>query len=191
MLRKLILALFLIVLILGVSYLKTLRGEQRERQIKKTGHTLEQNNLSLKHRVDSLEAAVQGTTAVLVDSLEQMSRMHEVEKDSLQDLVERSDSCITELQTSLEAEQRKTAKLSTRPIRQPSTTKINSHKQSEEKLAREVIDYYKQRYNDLPRDLTAYEKKVAVKEIREETTSRFSISLSKLDDLRDQFGVEY
>ncbi len=56
---------------------------------------------------------------------------------------------------------------------------------------KQILGYYKKRYRDLPKDLSPYEKKVALAEIRDETARKFSISLEEFDKIRTENKLDY
>ena len=55
----------------------------------------------------------------------------------------------------------------------------------------EILKYYKTSYRDLPKDLSPYERRVALTEIRDKTTRKFSITLAQLDKIRKDNNLDY
>jgi len=60
-----------------------------------------------------------------------------------------------------------------------------------ERTQEQILSYYKKRYRALPKDLSPYEKRVALAEIRDETAQKFSIPLSELDEIRTDNELDY
>ncbi len=55
----------------------------------------------------------------------------------------------------------------------------------------QIVLYFKQKLNSLPDDLSSYEKKVAIKEVRDETCDLFHISRVKLNQLARVYKITY
>lgn len=53
----------------------------------------------------------------------------------------------------------------------------------QKKQQQEIVSYFQSKLNDLPDDLTSYEKKVAIKEIRDEVCDVFKITPARLTQL--------
>lgn len=53
----------------------------------------------------------------------------------------------------------------------------------------EIIDFFQSRLDDLPDDLTSYEKKVAIKEIRDDVCERYKITRAKLNSLSQEYKI--
>ena len=66
-----------------------------------------------------------------------------------------------------------------------------SSKPSTESKHREILNYYKKAVGDLPGDLSAYERRVALSEIRNDTARKFAITISQLNSLRKENNLDY
>ncbi|MCH7877932.1 MAG: hypothetical protein IH914_01280 [candidate division Zixibacteria bacterium] len=55
----------------------------------------------------------------------------------------------------------------------------------------EILDYFQERLDQLPDDLTSYEKRVAIKEVRDEVLEVFKITLSSLNKLTKNRKIKY
>ncbi|MEE8575903.1 MAG: hypothetical protein V3T31_01490, partial [candidate division Zixibacteria bacterium] len=57
---------------------------------------------------------------------------------------------------------------------------------AEAKRKADILTYYRGRCDELPKDLSAYEKRIALAEIREDTAEKFKITLDDLTTLREK-----
>ena len=55
----------------------------------------------------------------------------------------------------------------------------------------EILAHYRQAVEKLPADLSPYERKVALRELRVETAGRFAISVETLDQIRQKNNLDY
>jgi len=55
----------------------------------------------------------------------------------------------------------------------------------------EIVSHYKLAMSRLPADLSDYEYRVAVKEVRTETAARFSITVERLNQIRKEHNVNF
>jgi hypothetical protein len=60
-----------------------------------------------------------------------------------------------------------------------------------DKRLRQLLAYYKKRYQSLPSSLSASERQIAIAEIRKETAARYSITTFELDQLREYYRIPY
>ena len=191
MFRKLIFAVVLFAIVLGVSYLKTTRGEQRVSAVREANREMAQENVGLKKAVNSLQTEISDTAGRLADSITTLGQAYQTERDSLDSLVTSQEARIGELDEQLNSEKAAVEKLESANSKKTQASRSGRKEDNDEAFNKSVIDYYQKRYVELPKDLTEYEYRVALKEIRQETADKFSISLSRLDNLREQFKLEY
>jgi hypothetical protein len=93
---------------------------------------------------------------------------------------------IDSLKNALDKEKTATKNLASMPTTVKKTTPeptISKHEK--------ILTYYKKRYANLPNDLSQYELKIALNEIREETSQKFAISLKELKDIRQKNKLSY
>lgn len=174
--RKFIGAVIILALIVSLGYVKTLLDDHKTEIAYEKGQVLAQRDVDkVKQTADSLKTAMTQKEIEYADSLLQKDKTYSAQIDSLTDIIENQSAQNENLQKKL-----KTAATSTKK----KTTKTVS--QSEK-----VINYYKTRYAQLPKDLSEYEKKIAVAEIRDETLKKFSITQSELTKIRQKYNLSY
>jgi hypothetical protein len=191
MFRKLALAVVLFAIVIGVSYLKTTRGEQRVSAVREANREMAQENIGLKKSVDSLQTEISDTAGRLSDSIQQLDNAYKSNIDSLTQLAASREEEIGKLDERLKAEQAAAKKAENPQTTRPKASRSGRKEVDTEAFNKRVIDYYQKSYVELPKDLTEYEYRVAVQEIRQETAEKFSITVSRLDELREQFELEY
>lgn len=175
--KKVLLIILLLVLIVAVSYIKTVREHQRSETYYENGKMEAARDLdAYQQEADSLKKLSAQQQLAFADSLVQKDTRYRFEVDSLQNLVdtlEKNISTLSEAKTAANASVEKTTP----------TKPLSKHEQ--------ILNYYKRRYANLPKDLSEYEKRIAVNEIREETSLKFSISLAELKKIREDFKLTY
>ena len=176
--KKFFLAIVLLVLIIAVSYLKAVRDRDKIDDSFESGRTSsEMKALALAGDIDSLQQYIGQQNVTLAESLTIQQKAYLKELDSMANIMDSKDVKITELNQKLkEASKKKSAALSSRP-------KSDKHK--------ELLAYYKKRYESLPGDLTNYERKVALTEIRQETARKYSMSITDLNNIREKNNIHY
>lgn len=173
--KKLLLGILLLAVIVAVSYLKNIREEERiDSVLEKAKTESAAETGKIKTAYDSLRALYAETEESLTDSISTLKLAIDSQSDSITTLAAGKDSL--------------TKALAAKP---KTTTKKKSTSDSKLAQHRKIIDYYKQRHAALPKDLSAYEMRVAKSEIRQETAEKFSISLAELDKIRKEFKLSY
>jgi len=178
--KKLLLAILLIVLILGASYLKTVLDENKIDQIEREVARKSTDQLrDLKVSIDSLQSGMERTKMVLVDSIRLLKATCTRETDSLNDL--------------LVAQSRGIKQASSVPNSDTAGGKLaaNTSRLDSLDFHHKVLVYYRKRYEALPGDLSRYESRVALSEIRQETALRFNISIDDLNEIRNKNNLDY
>ncbi len=174
--RKVLLALLLLVLIIAVSYLKTAREHDRSRAFFEEGRLNAASELSEYEReADSLKQSVAEQQLAFADSLVRKDISYQSRIDSLESLVEQQQDRINSISAK--------NKTSTTASSAGSPPSLSKHEQ--------ILKYYKKRYAGLPKDLSTYERRIAIDEIREETSQKFAISLQELKKIRDKYKLTY
>lgn len=169
--KKLILGLLIIALLVGVAYYKNYREDSERQSVYAEGLEAGQKQaLENSVQIDSISKELQRERAI-IDSLESGEMADAAVRDSLADLVRKQEARIGELK-------RENERLADK------TDQAGSHQQK-------ILSYYNQRYNDLPSDLSNYEYKVALTEIRTETAKKFGISQRELNTLREKYNLSY
>lgn len=169
--RKFMLFLLLVVLLFGVSYYKNFRDKRHEQTAYAEGLAAGQAEIAAnKQVIDSLDGLLESERARF-DSLAGQSTGRSAERDSLDALIVSREATIKRLK---ELNGRLEAKL-TAPVPESPEAKI--------------VAYYNQRFQSLPADLSEYERKVAISEIRTETAQKFKISAAELERIRKKYNL--
>jgi hypothetical protein len=203
MLIRVLLALLLLSVVVAVSYIKSVRGNESEAssegRVEETSEPAVQSQTSdaadpglvlpdelveYGDNIDSLHSLIEQMDHRFAESLAQRDLDYGQRIDSLFDVL---DSVECELDSH-------NLVLSDVAIAQGEV--VESETSPEEVVAQksrsdEVIEFYKKQYASLPGDLTAYERKVSLYEIRLETAKKFRMTLTELKQMREESGVTY
>ena len=176
--KKFLLAILLLILIAAVSYFKAVRDRDKSADsCESCRKSSEMKALALAGDIDSLKHYIGQQNVTLAESLTIQQKAYLKELDSLAELVDDKDFRITELNKKLkQTSKKKRSALSSKP-------KSDKHQQ--------LLAYYKKRYESLPGDLTNYERKVALTEIRQETARKYSMSIADLNKIREKNNIDY
>lgn len=178
--KKLLLGLILIAALAGVVYLKSERAEQYRARIAEESYAAGLGDGDeLKEQVDSLSGLVSRKDSAYAESTAVRQQLYTGQLDSLNEKVQVQEEQIEDLSGRLA---KKTAELKV-------VAKAGSGDADRKHL--EILNYYKKAVNDLPGDLSAYERRVALSEIRNETAQRFSITVSRLNSLRKANNLDF
>ena len=178
--KKLLGAIVLIVVILVVSYAKIIRQDRRVDDAHQDGLQLgSAARAASEQEADSLTELIEGYVLSLTDSQRVWSERNQAETDSLTAIIASRDEVIKAWTDSQQAVEES---LANAPQYQKPAT-MYSH--------REILAYYKERYRALPKDLSPYETRIALAEIRTESARKFSISVDELDKIRESNSIEY
>lgn len=176
MFKKIVLVFLLLVVLAGISYVKTYRERQQLDAAYDEAKSAQTEELTaLQHSVDSLNNLLTANKDKYQIELKDQQTGFEQRLDSLEEIISKQEKSLVDL------EKKQTQKLANAKKSKPK--QLSQH----EKIYR----YYKKRYTDLPKDLSDYERKIAISEIREETASKFSISLSELNRIRKDYKLSY
>ncbi len=182
MFRKILIAFAFFLLLAGVSYVKTLQDYAQEDAVyDKAKSDVESENKTdvnrFENSIDSLGTVLLANKESFESTLTDKSDAYETQLDSLENIIDKQSAKITTLNKAVSKKTTTVAKKKKKP------TQLSQH----EKIYR----YYKKRYTNLPGDLSTYEQKIALSEIREETASKFSISLKELSRIRKEYKLNY
>lgn len=170
--KKFGIAVILLAVVVGVSYLNAVRQESNEQDRYREGYSKGAAEAqTASHRADSIAGAAAQYQSVYRDSLQAIQNLRRAERDSLSSLLASKEQEISALQ--------KRARASV--TRQKAASKESS---STNLKHAQILDFYKRKLAGLPKDLSEYERGVALTEIREETIKKFSITSTELDKIR-------
>lgn len=174
---KLLLSFVLLLLIVGVSYFQAERKQHKVDNSFILGKKANQKEvLALKSAADSLTTKIGQQEVIHAESLFRIDKSLRRNTDSLAEIISLQEQSITELR-------KKKATLVKPAVAQKTADTEKKHK--------ELLAFYKKRYESLPTDLSEYELKVAVFEIRQETSQKYSISLTELNRIREEFKLNF
>jgi hypothetical protein len=178
--KKVLLAVALLVVVIGVSYFSALRSDSKGKKEFQDGYEKGAREAALyQKRADSLGQALEQDRKAHADTLKRLTSANAAVVDSLSSALESKDKEIASLN------ERKKGAGKTRTasaVRKPDTSRTTpNHAQ--------ILEYYRTRIKALPGDLSDYERKVAMTQIREETARRFSISMDDLNQIRQSGNV--
>ena len=179
--KKLAIATVLVVLLIGVGYLKMLREDRRSTQAAQDGYKAGlAEAASQQQNVDSLRQVLAGQQVTMAESLFSRDRLHASRIDSLTVTVDSLESRIAQLKEPGKMEEGSAAVLST------------GENVSEAKNRHlEILGHYRKAIEQLPGDLTAYERRVALFETRQETAQKFSITVAQLNEIRTEHSLDF
>jgi len=180
--KKLMLALAFLAVVVAVSYYRAVTHKQQESAAYELGRTESAHQVSeLDKQFNSLMDSTKRQQLEAVDSLWQRELAYQGALDSLNRVLDRKGSEIASLRAELE--QVRSRIPSSKTDKRAKKQKASRHEQ--------ILSYYKKRYRSLPKDLSPYEKRVALAEIRDETAQKFTISLQELDKIRKYNKLDY
>ena len=174
--RKILLAVLLLVALVAVSYYSAQRSDNRAKEKYQQGYEKgTKESLVYRNKADSLDLALQSDRTKYADSLQRLSTARTAVADSLTQIVVTKDKEIA----ALTQQKKKSAKA------RPATTASRNSDSSRNSISHaQILDYYRRRLQALPADLSVYERTVALNEIRVETAKKFSIQLTELEKIR-------
>ncbi len=177
--KKLLLIVLMLALIVGVSYVKIMRDRDRHDAAFRAGEKNAHTEVMLAEQTaDSLKTALAEREVSFGDTLTARDAAHRAELDSMAATVDSLENRVDNLQTALAKSKTAARKSTASAPKKPS-------------LHEQALTYYKKRYKELPSDLSPYEQTVAVREIREETASRYKITLAELNRIRSEHKLDY
>ncbi|MBU0984739.1 MAG: hypothetical protein KKA42_12755 [candidate division Zixibacteria bacterium] len=181
MFKKILLAVLLLVLLAGVSYVKIMRDEARTDNLYRQGYqkgqeTAQAGQADSDSAAEVLAVQMQGA---LEDSLWALRAQYQAELDSLTSVVGAKNGRIAWLQKELSAARN-----------QPAASQVTATRADNSDRHKEIVQYYKASIKDLPSDLTEYERRIALSEIRTETAQKYAITVAQLNDIRKDYNLE-
>ncbi|MBI5267394.1 MAG: hypothetical protein HY851_09210 [candidate division Zixibacteria bacterium] len=185
--KKIIVAIVLLGVLLGIVFVKTNREQSQVDEAFRQGVAKGQLEVAAYHkRLESLRVSTEQFKIAWSDSVRIRDSILAYYRDSVNQIILAQTDKIKELskKTRYAAKSSPKAAATTSTAQKPdSVAPTSRHAQ--------ILAYYKNRYKDLPGDLSVYEKKAALNEIRQETATRFSISLTELNELRKTYKLEF
>jgi polyribonucleotide nucleotidyltransferase len=180
--KKLLLAILLVLALVAVSYYKTSRQTSKAETAYREGYS--QGSAELDVRLagqDSLRQLIVDYDSVVAESLGRLRASHRRETDSLTEVISAQKDSLKRLAAAQQAAARSAT--AHRQDASASSGTADGH--------RKILAAYNKRYKELPNDLSPYERRVALSEIREETAKEFSISVAELNKIRKKNNLDY
>ncbi len=198
-LLKLILSIALLGVVFGVSYLKTLPGETGADS---TDTALMTEPEAVVAHVDTTKAekakeaatSEQQTPAPVKKTTDSHKKADPTPSSPPKIMAITSESVTAKKEDVAKPANKATDKSSqtSKPAAEPEPPKQETGGGDDAKTREEqIVRYFQDKLNTLPDDLSSYEKKVAIKEIRDETCDLFHISRAKLNQLAKVNRITY
>ncbi len=180
--RKVVLLILLLAVLSGVVYLKSVRQSAAETSAFSRGKAEVSKQGQEDHRAaDSLSKELTSYRSAIEDSLRIRDSLQWTASDSLSQVIAQQSDSISALEQYISGNPN--AKRIAAQAKEDDSTLVLKH--------RDVLEYYTQRFRDLPPDLSAYEKRVATSEIRTETIKKFAISEDELNEIRKNAKLDF
>lgn len=183
--KKVVLGIILLGVLIGIVVVKSGRDQSQIDEAFRQGVAKAQLEVTAyQKRVESLRVSTDQTRLAWADSLRRHDSLFNAYRDSVREILLAQSDQIKQLQ--------KKARTSTKPATSGATA-AKTKSDSNGVLSRhaQILSYYKNRCRELPGDLSTYERKAALNEIRQETVTKFTITLAELDQIRKAGKLEY
>lgn len=182
MFRKIFIAFILLVILAGFSYLKTSRDYAKQDSVYEKAKS--EISAQTKSDVDNYHNSMDSLSNLMVTNDTSYKNSITAQKDSYE-------SQLDSLENIIDKQSAKITKLAKRTDKKTNTVSKTKKKSTQLSQHEKIYRYYKKRYTDLPGDLSTYERKIALSEIRDETVSKFSISQRELSKIRKEYNLNY
>lgn len=193
--KKIMLAVVLLAVLAGISYLQLMRQDQKRTQTFSKGYS--RGALEMEHqrsRSDSLADLLARQEGVLADSLKMRDKLFSAGMDSLSAIIDDQGKLLTDRQATDPPKEDETNKKTPNASQDRDENKgtVTARKLEHDSDGHhKVLAWYKGAIDKLPTDLTKYEERVAVQEVRSETAIKFNITMVRLDELRHDHKIRY
>lgn len=185
--KKIILAVVLLGVLLGIVFVKTNREQSQVDEAFRQGVAQGQLEVTAyQKRLESLRVSTEQYKIAWSDSVRIRDSILAHYRDSVNQIIVAQTDKIKVLS------KRSRSAVKSAP-KTGGTTAVSPKTDSVAPTSRhaQILAFYKNRYKELPGDLSAYEKKAALTEIRQETATKFSISVTELNEIRKTYKLEY
>lgn len=185
---RVMVAAVLLVVVVGLTWMNYHRGQDKitagQTEVRKEAG---KEIAALSSQADSLTTLLGAQQSAFGDSLVRKDSKYQAVIDSLEQAMQLSDKQVADLKLAAKTKPKATQTASAQK-KKPVTTVATD---DTTKRHREILAYYKDRFKTLPTDLSEYERKVAVNEIRQETIQKFAITTVQLDRIRSDNNLTY
>ena len=184
--KKFLLAIFLLAVVVLVGYLQVVREQDRLQASFDAGRQASDGQVyAAQLEADSLRDLVANKELAFGDSLLRRDQTYRTTVDSLSGTIDTLEQQVAQMKKQVQAAR---AAAKTKPGSGSTSAPAAARASS---LDQQVLSHYTQRYRRLPKDLSSYELKVAVNEIREETAKKFNITIADLNRIRSENKLDY
>ena len=186
--KKVLLSVLLLLALVAISYFQATReSEQRTRSYRRGQRAGADSVQAAQPDFDSVadlllreRRALAEYLSLMSDSVAQLDSVYQYSVDSLTGVIGRQSADLSRLRK--QSSGGKTPSKAQQAAKAPGSAGP-SHE--------EILSHYKRVMSKLPSDLTDYEYRVAVDEIRTETAAKFSISVEKLNQIRADHSLDF
>lgn len=186
--KKLLLGILLLAALLAITYLKSVRDSERQAEAflegREAGVRLTQEDQadldSLSDLLNQERTTLTEYRTALADSLVERDLLYSQTVDSLMTRIESLQSEIAQLGERALADNSASGDSG---VSQEDTSSKASHTS--------ILNHYRLAMSKLPADLSAYEHRVAVNEVRFETATKFDITVNRLNKIREIYKLDY
>ncbi len=193
MAKRIILAVLLLAVFGAVSYIKSVRGtsgdESRSAVGRDSSAIMQDGRVRMagyQTTVDSLRRMIDAQDSIFADSLRANRLTWGRTVDSLFEILDSLDCLVDEFYLAQAADSSNSGGVDSTVVPVDSTELAAA-----EARRAEIVEHYRRLYHALPDDLSDYERRVALYEIRLKTARHFDISLGSLKDMRSESGLSY
>ncbi len=173
--KKALLAVILLAVVVSVSYIKLVRQKTQTTNAYQQGRQEHTQQLAqYQHKLDSLRYLIGHQEVEFAESVWMREMAYRSTYDSLIKIINLEKKGVDSLKGGFESAP------SHKEVREAKADSSKRHLS----MHMQILGYYKKRCQALPNDLSPYEKRIALAEIREQTAQKFSISLQELDNIR-------
>ena len=187
--KKIVVAIVLLGVLLTVVFIKNNREQTQVDEAFQQGVAKGQQEVTAyQKRLESLRTSTEQFRIAWSDSVRLRDSILAHDRDSLVQII----LAQNEKLKGLSKKTRSAAKSSPKPGGTGTTTtaqKVDSVAPNGRHA--QILAYYRNRYKTLPGDLSVYEKKAALSEIRQETAAKFSISITELNEIRKSYKLDF
>ncbi|HPM37057.1 MAG TPA: hypothetical protein PK186_05815 [candidate division Zixibacteria bacterium] len=183
-----IFSVFLVAVILWVSYLKVSREHDKQQLAYAAGRQEVGKELATsRQEAESLRTAMGEKELAFGETLMTRDAVYQKLVDSLGGTIDTLSTALEKTRAQLKSSRTTAAK----PKSSGAGAAAEGASAQKSSQHERILAYYNQKFQSLPKDLSTYEQKVALAEIREETARKFSISLAELNRIRAEHKLEY
>ena len=176
--KRLLLIIVLLGALVAIGWLKHVRDTQREADIRSEASSANQAAVAREQATsDSLKDLLGERESTYSQELTSRDAQLVATADSLDAIIAAQGETIDSLTSANDKLAEKASNTT------PATQGKAAHK--------DILAYYKQEADKLPGDLSTYERRVALSEIRTRTAKKYAITVTRLNEIRQKYHIDY